>query len=82
MFYTASWNTGAPGHNWQIASCAGSSIGLKGMLHGAKVMAHFGLKVMTNPELLEKAKQEFEEATKDHPYVCPIPTDVPVPEQN
>lgn len=82
MFYIAARNTGSPGHHWQIAACSGHSIGLKGMLHGAKVMAHFGLKVMTNPELLAKAKQEFEEKTKDNPYVCPIPDGIPIPEQN
>lgn len=80
IFYTASWNTKAPSHNWQIASCAGHSIGLKGMMHGAKVMAHFGLKVMSNPDLLAKAKQEFEEKTKKNPYTCPIPEEIPVPD--
>ena len=82
MFFTAGWNTGAPGHNWQIASCAGHSIGLKSMIHGAKAMAQFGLTVMTDPELLARAKKEFEEKTQGKPYVCPIPDEVPIPNQS
>ena len=73
MFYTASWNTGSPGHNWQIASCAGHSIGLKGMIHGAKVMASYGLKVMTDPRLLENAKKSLRNVSRERPMFARFP---------
>ena len=73
MFYTVSWNTGAPGHNWQIASCAGHSIGLKGMIHDAKVMASYGLKVMTDPRLLENAKKSLRNVSRERPMFARFP---------
>ena len=81
-FDGACWNMGAPGHHWQVTACAGHSIGLKGMIYAAKAMALFGLKVMSDPELLAQAKKEFDEKTEGKPYVCPIPDEVPVPDQD
>lgn len=79
-FNTACYNIGAPGHSWQISSCSGSSIGQKGMIYAAKIMADFGLKILENPELLAAAKKEFDANTAGSPYNCPIPADVKVPE--
>ena len=81
-FGTACWNMGAPGHHWNVTACSGSSIGTKGMIYAAKAMAAFGLKVMGDPELLAKAKKEFDESMGGKHYVCPIPDDVPVPNQD
>ncbi len=81
-FGTACWNRGAPGHHWQVTACSGHSVGLKGMIYAAKAMAAFGLKVMGDPELLAKAKKEFDEKTGGKPYVCPIPDEIPVPKQD
>ncbi|MBQ4506842.1 MAG: amidohydrolase [Firmicutes bacterium] len=77
---TATYNLAAPGHSWQITACSGMSIGFKGMLFGGKVVAAAALKAIEQPELVEKAKAEFAEATKSSPYKCPIPMDVPVPQ--
>ena len=52
------------------------------MIYAAKAMAAFGLKVMGDPELLAKAKKEFDESMGGKHYVCPIPDDVPVPNQD
>ena len=81
-FGTACWNMGAPGQHWNVTACSGSSIGTKGMIYAAKAMAAFGLKVMGDPELLAKAKKEFDESMGGKHYVCPIPDDVPVPNQD
>ncbi len=78
---TACFNLGAPGHHWQVTASAGSSIGEKGTVFAAKVMALFGLKILNNPELLARAKKEFDEATAGKPYRCPIPAEIPVPNQ-
>lgn len=81
-FGTACYNMAAPGHHWNITACSGSSLGTKGMIYAAKAMAAFGLKVMGDPDLLARAKKEFEESTAGKPYVCPIPDEIPVPNQD
>ena len=51
----------------------------KGLLYAAKVMAATVIDLFTQPELLQKAKEEFAEASKKG-YDCPIEPDaVPVP---
>ena len=80
MVNTATCNLAAPGHSWQITACAGMSIGYKGMLFGSEVVAAAALKMIEEPEHLEKATAEFKEATKGKPYKCPIPMDIPVPQ--
>lgn len=76
---TATYNKLATGHSWQIAACAGHSIGFKGMLYGAKVMAASALRIYEQPELAEKAKAEFEQEMKGQTYICPIPDEVMPP---
>ena len=73
---TACFPLAVPGHSWAITSTSGVSIGHKGMLHAAKAMAIVGADFITDPDLLAKAKAEFEEATKGRPYACPVPADV------
>ncbi len=80
FFYTACYNVGAPGHSWQVAACAGHSIGRKGMIYASKVMATAALKMYQNPEIVKRAKEEFDRTLKGKPYICPIPDDVPNPQ--
>ena len=80
MVRNGTYNIAAPGHSWQITACAGMSIGHKGMLQGSKVLAVSGLKMIENPELVEKAKAEFNETMHGRTYKCPIPMEVPVPQ--
>jgi aminobenzoyl-glutamate utilization protein B len=49
------------------------SIGHKGMMHAAKIMAVAAYDLYTDPRHLEAARQEFEAATKDNPYRSPLP---------
>jgi aminobenzoyl-glutamate utilization protein B len=78
-FETATENIRAPGHSWHVAACSGTSIGCKGMLHGARVMAVTGVKLLENPEIITKARNELDEALKGRPYVCPMTPDIPIP---
>ena len=64
---------GSPGHSWQNVCTSGTSIGHKGMIMAAKVLALSAIEFMNNPELVIKAKQEFEENIKDNPYISPFP---------
>ena len=58
-FGTATYVPGTPGHSWQAASCAGTSIGLKWMLNAAKTLALTTHSLFTNTKLVEEAKKEF-----------------------
>ncbi len=80
MLTTATCNKAAPGHSWQITACAGMSIGEKGMIYGAKVLAATAMKMVDDPKLVEAAKAEFAESMKGKSYKCPIPKEIPIPQ--
>jgi aminobenzoyl-glutamate utilization protein B len=54
-------------------------IGYKGLLYAGKVMAAAAIEFMQHPELVEKARAEFEEHTKGKTYQSPIPDEVKPP---
>ena len=64
---------GSPGHSWQNVATSGMSIGHKGMLTAAKILALSSLEFMENPELVEKALKEHNITHKDKPYKTPLP---------
>lgn len=73
------WPAHAPGHSWQNVSGGKSGVAHKGMLYAAKVLAGAAVDLLACPELLEKAKAEFQAASAKG-YTCPIEPDaVPVP---
>src|SRR6267142_465178 len=49
---TATAVPGTPGHSWQNAACAGSSIGRKGMVNAAKTLALTAVDLFNQPDLL------------------------------
>jgi aminobenzoyl-glutamate utilization protein B len=57
----ATFVPGVPTHSWQATACAGSSIGVKGMLVAAKSMALTAADLFTDPSHIEKAKAEFDQ---------------------
>lgn len=77
--FTVTCNRAAPAHSWQVAACAGSSIGEKGMIYGSKLLANVAGKLLEDPSLIEQAWKEFRERTGGKEYTCPIPECVPVP---
>ena len=81
QFTTATWVSGSPGHSWQNVSIGRTSIAHKGMLQAAKVLAGTAWDLMTNPALLEKAREEFAVSAAEG-YDCPIgPEVIPGPQQ-
>ena len=80
MIFTACYNIAAPGHSWQITACSGHSIGNKGMHFAAKTMALFGLKVIKDPQIYKKAKEEFDGYMGEKKYVCPVTPELAIPE--
>jgi aminobenzoyl-glutamate utilization protein B len=75
LLETACFTTGSPGHSWgNVATCA-MSIGHKGMMHAAKIMAVAALDLYTDPKHLVEIRKEFDKATGGKKYVCPMPED-------
>ncbi len=58
QLYTACCAAGTPGHSWQMVSQTGCSIGEKGMITAAKVLALTALHLFEKPELLQNAWEE------------------------
>lgn len=74
QIHAATWAGGTPGHSWQAVSCGKSALAHKGMLYAAKAMAATAWMLFSDPELLRRARLEFEKQNKGG-YVCPIPDD-------
>ncbi len=75
QFATTCTILGTPGHSWQLVAQAGMSIGHKGMLYAAKVLALASFELFTNPELVLQAKSEFNKKITRTPYKSPLPDD-------
>ena len=58
---TATWVPGTPAHSWQATAAGGMSIGYKGMNVASQTLALMGRELFTKPDLIAKAKKEFEE---------------------
>ncbi len=53
---------GVQGHSPEFAQAAASEAGVKGLLDGAKAMAMTAVDLLTNPDLLGRVQQEFQQA--------------------
>jgi len=60
-FSTATWVPGTPAHSWQAVAAGGTSIGHKGTLLAAKVLASTGQELFGNPGLIKAARSELEQ---------------------
>ncbi|MFX1447791.1 MAG: M20 family metallopeptidase [Promethearchaeota archaeon] len=78
-FGTACEVMGSPGHSWQNVATSGMSIGHKGMLTAAKILAVSALNFMKNPDIVEKARKEHEHMHKDNVYKSPLPNGLKPP---
>lgn len=72
QIHVAAWPNGAPGHSWQVVTCDRTEIGHKAALQAGKVLAAGGIDLFENPDLLKKAREEFEKRTKAG-FVSPVP---------
>lgn len=78
-FHAVTWPAGSPGHSWQNVSCGRTTIGDKGVLYAAKVLAGAAADLFNDPEIIKTAKAEFKNRTKEEKYLCPIEEDaVPI----
>jgi aminobenzoyl-glutamate utilization protein B len=69
----ASYTFGAPGHSWQIVACTGTSIGEKGLMVAAKVLATSAIDLYLSPQLRERVKADFQKIRDPLEYHTLIP---------
>ena len=79
MLTTACWVTAASAHTWGVVAAGATSIGHKGMMHAAKIMTLAAIDLYTDPDLLQKAQDEFNKAVAARPYQSPIPEEIAPP---
>lgn len=72
---------GTPGHSWQITAQGKAGPARKGMVYAAKTMAGTAVDLLSDPELLAKAKADHRARLARKPYICPIPPEVEAPIQ-
>ena len=80
MLQTATWASRAAAHSWGVVATGRTSIGHKGMMYAAKVMALSAAELVLSPETLAAAQAEFKAAVEETPYKCPIPDHVHGPQ--
>jgi len=78
QFTASTWASGNPGHSWQNVAMGKSGVAHKGVLYAAKVLAATAADLMTQPQLLEKAKAEFAVSAAAG-YDCPLGDEVKAP---
>ncbi|WMJ76161.1 MULTISPECIES: amidohydrolase [unclassified Sedimentibacter] len=71
-FLTACWPLGINPHTWQATSMAGSEVAQKGMLYASKVFVSIAYDLLNDSSLVESAKKEFSDKTKNNKYVLPL----------
>ncbi|MBD3675741.1 MAG: amidohydrolase, partial [Planctomycetaceae bacterium] len=67
-FTTACWVPGTPAHSWQAVACGGNTIARHGMQLAAQVLAISGLELLTEEDLLKKARAEHTQRLGDRTY--------------
>lgn len=70
---TACFAAGSPGHSWQNVAGIGSSIGEKGIIYAAKVLATTAIDLLEDPKLVAAARADWKERMKDRKYFSFIP---------
>ena len=69
----------SPGHSWQNVATIGSTIGEKGTLFAAKVLAVTALDLVENASHVQAARSEWEQRMRHRSYTTLIPEGQPVP---
>jgi aminobenzoyl-glutamate utilization protein B len=72
LFALATMPIGVGLHTWPVTACGGMSIGDKGSIYSAIVMAGVGYDLLTSPELRATARADFERRKAGRKYVSPL----------
>lgn len=73
---TSTWPVGTAAHSWQAVACGKSDFAHKGMLYAGQIIAATAIDAYENPEIIETAWKQLKEKTGNHPYHCPIPSEI------
>lgn len=73
----ACWPIGFAPHTWAATACNGMTIGRKGMMRAAQVLALTGLDLIAESDFLTAAKMEFLERTNGWKYQSLCQSDIP-----
>ncbi|MGN0442413.1 MAG: amidohydrolase [Acutalibacteraceae bacterium] len=73
---TSTWPVGTAAHSWQAVACGKSDFAHKGMLYAGQIIAATAVDVCNNPDIIETAWKQLKVKTGNHPYHCPIPTEI------
>jgi aminobenzoyl-glutamate utilization protein B len=64
----ATYVPGTAAHSWQATACGGMSIGTKGMMVAAKTLALTAAAIVNDPQILARARQEFDKRREGFVY--------------
>lgn len=73
LFALATMPVGVGLHTWPVTACGGMSIGDKGALWSAAVMAGLGHDLMTDADLRARARADFDRRKAGRVYASPLP---------
>ena len=73
---TACYAIGAGAHTWQWVAQGKSMIAYKGAMLAGEVLCDSAITLLNDPELINKAKEEFVKRLDGQKYKCMIPDDV------
>jgi aminobenzoyl-glutamate utilization protein B len=76
---TATFVLGSPGHSWQNTAQSGMGIGHKSLIFAAKTISSCTIDLLTRPDILQKAKDEFQQKLAGRVYKPPIPPEMKPP---
>ena len=72
LFAIATMPIGVGLHTWPVTACGGMSIGDKGSIYSAIIMAGVGYDLMTSAELRAAARADFDRRKAGRKYVSPL----------
>ncbi len=67
-FTTACWVPGTPAHSWQAVAAGGTTIGRKGMVLAARVLAATAWDLFHDPKLVARAREELRQKREGRDY--------------
>ncbi len=72
-FLVAAFPAGVPSHTWQWTASATSGLAHHAMMRAARTLVATGIDLLLDHDLLERARAEFQRATKGERYQSPLP---------
>lgn len=71
----STWIKGTQGHTWQATAQGKTNYAVDAALWSGKILAQTAVKMIENPSIIEKAKEEHKQKIGNG-YICPIPDEL------